>query len=193
MRGRFLRLIRIPRGNRRRLSSPGRPLLLGAALCLALGGFLLYHYMPWLGDGGAADAQSRPEQQKRRYRFYTMLPRAEVDVPNTPQPLRTQKIDTPQWLQAGFFCAAAQAEQRLQEITALGLAGEITVSAGEDSSGYNACPPSATEERAAPRSGLPSHYRVYIGPFGDRLNLAEARRKLRRAGIDTLERSAFPK
>ncbi len=192
MLGWFLRLLRVSRGNRRRRSSSRYPLLFGAALCLVLGGLLLYRYAALPQDDSAADVPAHPEQQSRSYRFYTMLPRAEVDVPSTPQPLRSRKIDTPRWLQAGFFCHVAQAEHRLQEIAALGFAAEIAVSAEEDPSGYNSCSPAATGEEAV-LEGRPSrHYRVYIGPFADRLNLANARRKIRRAGIDTLERSASP-
>ena len=187
MQSRLWQRVKIPRRNRRRWVFSLRHLLvIGIAVCLLLGGFVLYRHMTAAGGDTEAEEETRPEQQGRSYRFYTMLPRAEVDVPSTPGPLRTQEIDTPRWLQAGAFCRDEQAQRRLREIAALDLAGKMVVSEGETSSGRNPCPPPATE------GGQTRRYRVYVGPFHNWAKLGETRRKLRREGIDTLERRAIP-
>jgi len=102
-----------------------------------------------------------------RFDFYTVLPNQELDLnPNIePADLQSRNEGDAQYLlQVGSFRQQADADRRRGELALLGL--EATVEAGDSDSGR--------------------WYRVYLGPFESRSDMARARALTAQADMDTL-------
>lgn len=102
-----------------------------------------------------------------RFDFYTVLPNQELDLNPDIEPadLRSRNEGDAQYLlQVGSFRQQADADRRRGELALLGL--EATVEAGDSDSGR--------------------WYRVYLGPFESRSDMARARALTAQADMDTL-------
>lgn len=102
-----------------------------------------------------------------RFDFYTVLPNQELDLnPNIePADLQSRNEGDAQYLlQVGSFRQQADADRRRGELALLGL--EATVEASDSDSGR--------------------WYRVYLGPFESRSDMARARALTAQADMDTL-------
>ena len=102
-----------------------------------------------------------------RFDFYTVLPNQELDLNPDIEPADLQSRsegDAQYLLQVGSFRQQADADRRRGELALLGL--EATVEAGDSDSGR--------------------WYRVYLGPFESRSNMARARALTAQADMDTL-------
>ena len=102
-----------------------------------------------------------------RFDFYTVLPNQELDLnPNIePADLQSGNANSAQYLlQVGSFRQQADADRRRGELALLGL--ESTVEPGDGENGR--------------------WYRVYVGPFESRSEMARARSLTAQADMDTL-------
>ena len=102
-----------------------------------------------------------------RFDFYTVLPKQELDLNPDIEPadLQSRSEGNAQYLlQAGSFRQQADADRRRGELALLGL--EATIEAGDSDSGR--------------------WYRVYLGPFESRSDMARARSLTAQADMDTL-------
>ena len=102
-----------------------------------------------------------------RFDFYTVLPNQELDLNPDIEPADLQSRsegDAQYLLQVGSFRQQADADRRRGELALLGL--EATVEAGDSDSGR--------------------WYRVYLGPFESRSDMARARALTAQADMDTL-------
>ena len=102
-----------------------------------------------------------------RFDFYTVLPNQELDLnPNIdPAGLKSGNASSAQYLlQVGSFRQQADADRRRGELALLGL--EATVEPGDGNNGR--------------------WYRVYLGPFEDRSEMARAQALTAQADMDTL-------
>lgn len=114
------------------------------------------------------DAAPEEESARPRFDFYTLLPEEELQLA-TPQAGSAGEHNEPSAyrqyiLQAGSFRRPEDADRRKGELAFLGLESEI--------------------ERSENDSGV--WYRVYIGPFESRSEMARARSLSAQADIDTL-------
>ena len=102
-----------------------------------------------------------------RFDFYTVLPNQELDLNPNIEPADLQSRsegDAKYLLQVGSFRQQADADRRRGELALLGL--EATVEAGDSDSGR--------------------WYRVYLGPFESRSDMARVRALTAQADMDTL-------
>jgi cell division protein FtsN len=133
--------------------------------------FLLY--LGILSPDPTAVSQTAPaedagdEPPPARFDFYTRLPQQSVDVEVDPSEIATarQSPDTERFLlQAGSFKQREDADRRRAEMLLLGLEPRI-----EETNGSNG-----------------RWFRVLVGPFETRSQLAKARSLTAQQGIDTL-------
>lgn len=102
-----------------------------------------------------------------RFDFYTVLPNQALDISTEVEPAELEAGNTTRvqyLLQAGSFRQQADADGRRGELALLGL--EATVQPSENDSGRL--------------------YRVYLGPFESRSDMARARSLTAQADMDTL-------
>ena len=105
-----------------------------------------------------------------RFDFYTVLPNQELDLNPDIEPadLQSGNASSVQYLlQVGSFRQHADADRRRGELALLGL--EATVAPGNGGNGGNG-----------------RWYRVYLGPFENRSEMAHARSLTAQADMDTL-------
>jgi SPOR domain len=145
----------------------GAGVLTGVLLC-----FLMYlgtlpadsDAEPRLAQGDAPIAEAAP---KPRFDFYTLLPQQTIDVEVDPAEIsksRSNPSTQLYLLQAGSFRQGEDADRRRAELLLLGLEPKI-----EETSGDNG-----------------RWFRVYVGPFESRSQLAKARSLTAAQDIDTL-------
>jgi cell division protein FtsN len=123
-------------------------------------------------QGGVApvDKPVPPRQPERRYDFYDLLPRMEVQVPERePEapPAPAPSVAAPDLaydLQVGSFKRPEDADRRKAELALLGY--EVRV--------------------ARARIDDEMHYRVRLGPYRGRSEVEQARRRLAASGFDSI-------
>jgi cell division protein FtsN len=107
---------------------------------------------------------------KPRFDFYTMLPKAEVTLPDTVAETVSKRdpnrVAYNYTLQAGSFRKMDDADRRRAELSLLGLEPRI---------------------QTVRTSSQGTWHRVHVGPFNNRSQLSKARQTLISEGIDTLE------
>ena len=119
------------------------------------------------GEPKVAAVEPAPAKQKPQYNFFTVLPNQELDLASDVEPntASSQTSDASQYiLQAGSFKNESDADRRRGELALLGL--------------------EATVERTTGSNGV--WYRVYMGPFESRSQMAKARSLTAQQSIDTL-------
>jgi cell division protein FtsN len=108
---------------------------------------------------------------KPRFDFYTMLPKAEISLPDTTSdPVASREAAAKEsynyTLQAGSFRKMDDADRRRAELSLLGLEPHI---------------------KTVRTSSSGTVHRVHVGPFSNRSQLSKARQILISEGIDTLK------
>jgi cell division protein FtsN len=115
----------------------------------------------------ATVAPAKEDPPKPRFDFYTLLPEQTIDVEVDPGEIaksRASKQTELYLLQAGSFKQANDADHRRAELLLLGLEPKV-----EETNGSNG-----------------HWFRVYVGPFESRSQLAKARSLTAAQNIDTL-------
>jgi hypothetical protein len=115
----------------------------------------------------ATAALAKEDPPKPRFDFYTLLPEQTIDIEVEPGEVaksRTSKQTELYLLQAGSFKQADDADHRRAELLLLGLEPKV-----EETNGSNG-----------------HWFRVYVGPFESRSQLAKARSLTAAQNIDTL-------
>lgn len=119
--------------------------------------------VPAISDGLPEEDNARP-----RFDFYTLLPEEELQLTTPSEGAAAQREEPSVYqqyiLQAGSFRRPEDADRRKGELAFMGLESEV--------------------ERSENDSGV--WYRVYIGPFESRSDMARARSLAAQADIDTL-------
>ena len=114
-----------------------------------------------------AESEKKPSEIKEQYAFYSMLKDFSVKIPaqNEYSNVPTKKQPNNYLIQAGSFKTARQAEQRLVELTLLGL--EPTISDTVNAQGN-------------------TWFRVRLGPFFSRTDMASARNTIISNGMEAM-------
>jgi len=168
-----------PRGAASRSGAASAPPTLSAA---HLQGFAAGCVAGVLASLGAAHWSQQPEEPARaiaasppnlqietgpRFDFYEVLPNQELDLNPEIEPadLQSPRRDNAQYLlQVGSFRKESDADRRRGELALLGL--DASIEAGEGDNGR--------------------WFRVYLGPFASRSEMARARTLTAEADMDTL-------
>ena len=138
--------------------------VVGVAVCL---GLMRSTEEPDQSIAAPAPPLSVEAEASPRFDFYTVLPNQALDLSPEIEPADLEadnNIREQYLLQAGSFRQQADADRRRGELALLGL--EATVEPSENKSGR--------------------WYRVYLGPFDSRSDMARARSLTAQADIDTL-------
>jgi len=171
---------RQPSASRRSSGNPSHPRIwrwygfgvgTGVFLCLLL---YLVTLPPAPGDSGSSGAKPVAERDhqappKPRFDFYTMLPEQTIDIDVEPADIARPRADTSASsevyiLQAGSFRQRDDADRRRAELLLLGLEPRVEES----------------------RSDNGRWFRVFIGPYDSRSQMAKARSLTAGQDIDTL-------
>ena len=150
------------------------PAHLHGAIAGALAGVLAtLSISDWLAqpDSGVAIEAVQPPpvviEPTPRFDFYTVLPNQELDLSPDIEPAELRANDTPTdeyLLQIGSFRQEGDADRRRGELALLGLEATVELANGDNG----------------------RWYRVYIGPFASRSEMARARSMAAQANMDTL-------
>ena len=139
---------------------------LAGVLSCGLGWLALQQPDPAPTPAAEAPSASSASAGSPRFDFYTLLPRQTAEVDVSEEDIQTARSeDHDQYLlQAGSFKLEKDADRRRASLILLGLDARVQEAVGDNG----------------------RWYRVYVGPFKSRSDLARARNVTAQHGIDTL-------